>query len=170
MRRQIVSAREDLSRPRPRARPSSSVIRPPLFPGTPFDAGSSTHPKDPEDWCDKARTKGARVCDPQQRSNARRLARDTTAPADGDCCGSQTRAPESRRGLKRLRLILTECGKAANRQPRTTDDYEDENHRRRQPQFGGILTEFNSQQQTRPTTPSASGASRLRTLKAAGTP
>ena len=62
-----------------------------------------------------AATKGARVCDPQELC---RPASVLTSPAHrslSTCCGSQSRAPQSRRDLRRFGQILLECNSALRR-------------------------------------------------------
>src|SRR6266516_4700212 len=63
----------------------------------------------------EAATKGARVCDPQTLWRPPSV---LTSPAHRSlsmCCGSQSRAPQSRRGLRRFGQILIECNSVLQR-------------------------------------------------------
>jgi len=62
-----------------------------------------------------AATKGARVCDPQQLCRPPSVLTNPASRSLSTCCGSQSRAPQNRRGPRRLGQILIEFNSALRR-------------------------------------------------------
>jgi hypothetical protein len=60
----------------------------------------------------EAATKGARVCDPQELCRPPSVLTNPAHRSLSTCCGSQSRAPQSRRGLRRFEQILAEYNSA----------------------------------------------------------
>src|SRR6266511_2963573 len=56
----------------------------------------------------EAATKGARVCDPQELCRPPSVLTNPARRWLSTCCGSQSRAPQIRRGLRRFGQILIE--------------------------------------------------------------
>src|SRR6266702_2811949 len=54
----------------------------------------------------QAATKGARVCDPQELCRPPNVLTNPAHRSLSTCCGSQSRAPQSRRSLRRFGQIL----------------------------------------------------------------
>src|SRR5439155_25048927 len=66
-----------------------------------------------------AATKGARVCDPQELCPPPSVLINPARRSLSTCCGSQSRAPQNRRGLRRFGQILIECKSALRKQRKT---------------------------------------------------
>src|SRR5439155_23697789 len=65
----------------------------------------------------EAATKGARVCDPQELCRPPSVLTNPARRSLSTCCGSQSRAPQNRRGPRRFGQILIDCKSALRARP-----------------------------------------------------